>query len=318
MPKRVLIAPFFSDPQRATQLRELHPDLEVTFAHNDDEILEHIGEVDAFFGPATLEIVSAGKHLQWIQVPSAGVENYGYPELVNSNLILTNARGLYGIQLADHTMAFILSFSRCFNILMRRQHEEIWEDRKNFDSGELLGKTLLIVGLGGAGSQTAQRACAFGMNILAVDLREVEKPDTIDEIHPIDMLDQLLPRADYVSLCCPLTPKTEKLFSAQQFQAMKSTAYLVTVARGSVVDTESLVTALEQGEIAGAALDVTEPEPLPKGHPLWSMPNCIITPHSSGQSSAGRQRLFELLCNNLKRFVEDRPLLNVVDKSAGF
>jgi phosphoglycerate dehydrogenase-like enzyme len=318
VPKRVLITWPIGGEEKLAKLRSISPDLEIVTATTDDEALEKIGDAEGLFGWAKPELVRAGKKLRWIQVPSAGVENCMFPELTESDITLTNAQGIYGIQLGDHVMAFILAFSRCLNLLFARQQEGIWESRDNLTSHELLGTTLLVVGLGGAGTETAKRAKAFGMHIIGLDLVEKPMPDCVDEFHSVEALDEQLPRADYVAVCCPLTHRTRKLFGAAQFARMKPTAYFVTVARGGSVDTDALVAALEKGRIAGAGLDVTDPEPLPEGHPLWSMANCIITPHCSGQSPGASGRLYGILCENLKRFAAGKPLLNVVDKREGF
>lgn len=318
MPKRVLITWPIDGEEKLAKLRAVSPQLDIVTAATDQEALEKIADAEGLFGWATPELVRAGNKLRWIQVPSAGVENCMFPELIESDITLTNARGIYGVQLGDHVMAFILAFSRCLNVLFARQQQRVWESRDNLTSHELLGTTLLIVGLGGAGTETAKRARPFGMKIIAVDLVEKQKPPYVDELHPAEALDEQLPRADYVAVCCPLTHRTRKLFGKAQFERMKPTAYFVTVARGGIVDTDALVAALKNGQIAGAGLDVTDPEPLPEDHPLWSMPACIITPHCSGQSPGAAERLFDILCENLHRFAADKPLINVVDKREGF
>lgn len=316
MTLHVVVPPMSAE--ETARLSEISPNLEFVTADDDKEAIAKVADADAVYRFCTPELVRAGQRLRWIQMHSAGVENYLFPELVESDVTLTNARGIYGIQLADHVMAFVLAFSRCLNLLFDRQRKGVWESRSNLTCHELSGTTLLIVGLGGAGTETARRARCFGMNVLATKRRPGEKPDYVDELHSADGLDELLPRADYVALCCPLTHCTRKLFGPRQFELMKPTAVLTTVCRGGVVDTEALVAALESGQIAGAGLDVADPEPLPAGHALWKMPNCVITPHTSGQSPGADVRLLDLLCDNLARFASGRPLRNVVDKAEGY
>jgi phosphoglycerate dehydrogenase-like enzyme len=182
---------------------------------------------------------------------------------------------------------------------------------------EMEGETLLIVGLGGTGLALAKRAAGFDMRILAVTRSAKPAVQGVDHIGGADELHALLPQADHVAICCALTRETYHLFSDPEFAQMKPTAYIHTVTRGGIVDHDALVRALRAGEIAGAGLDVTEPEPLPPAHPLWGMDNVLITPHASGHSPHSGRRMFELLKENLRRFAAGEPLLNVVDKRVG-
>jgi phosphoglycerate dehydrogenase-like enzyme len=182
---------------------------------------------------------------------------------------------------------------------------------------ELGGKTLLVIGLGGIGSHIALRARAFGMRLLATDPKVLERPEYVEELHRPDAFRRLLPRADVVASAAPLTPETRKMIGANEFAAMKRGVIVLNVSRGGLIDTEALVSALASGQVAAAGLDVTDPEPLPKGHPLWRQ-NVVITPHTAGQSPAGRERAFLLFKENLRRFACGEMLLNIVDKQAGY
>jgi phosphoglycerate dehydrogenase-like enzyme len=175
-----------------------------------------------------------------------------------------------------------------------------------------------VVGLGGIGSEVARRGKGFGMEVLATRRSDTPPPHYVDRQARPDKLMELLPEADVVVLCVPLTKQTEGMIGARELEAFKPDAYLVNVARGKVVDTEALLEALEDGRLAGACLDVTDPEPLPPGHPLWTMPNVVITPHMSGRSELTAQRWRAVYLENLRRFGAGEPLLNVVDKSAGY
>jgi phosphoglycerate dehydrogenase-like enzyme len=186
--------------------------------------------------------------------------------------------------------------------------------RHTFPPGELAGQTLLVVGLGGTGLETARRAAGFGMRVLATRRRtDKPKPAFVEALHQPKDLHRLLPEADWVAVCVPLTPRTRDLFGDREFALMKQSAYIVCVTRGGIINTEALLRALEAGSIAGAGLDVTDPEPLPAGHPLWSRPEVIITPHASGHSPHADARMHELLCENAKRFSRGEALINVVD-----
>jgi phosphoglycerate dehydrogenase-like enzyme len=302
---------------QTAQLRAAAPDAELVEAAAD-EAPRLIVDADGAYGFVTPELLRAARKLRWVQVGSAGVETYLSPELVESEVVLTNAKGIYGTQLAEHTLAFIFAFARNFHVLWRRQQQEVWESRNALAPHELRGETLLVVGLGGTGYDTAWRAHALGMRVQAVTSTMRPFPDFIRKAGGKERLHEYLGEADYVALCCALTPETRKLFGDREFEAMKPTAYLTNVTRGGVIDTEALVRALERGAIAGAGLDVTDPEPLPPGHPLWRMENVILTPHTSGHSPHANGRMFALLKENLRRFVSGEPLLNVVDKRRGF
>jgi phosphoglycerate dehydrogenase-like enzyme len=303
--------------ERLAQLQAAAPGLELITYTNQEDALAKAGDVEGFNGTPTPELLRAAPRLRWIQVGSAGVEGYLFPALVASDVTLTNAKVIYGTHLADHLMAFILAFNRNLPHLWRCQQQQVWESRANMRPMEMAGETLLIVGLGGTGLALAKRAAGFDMRILAVTRSPKPPTPGVERIGGPDDLHTLLPEADHVAICCALTPETYHLFSDCEFQLMKPTAFIHTVTRGGIIDHDALVRALQAGEIAGAGLDVTEPEPLPRGHPLWAMPTVLITPHSSGHSPHSGQRMFELLKENLRRFAAGEPLLNIVDKQVG-
>jgi phosphoglycerate dehydrogenase-like enzyme len=291
-----------------------HVDFVSTTTH--EEAVREIADADALFGHwVTPELVRRAKKLRWIQVGHVGVEGIMFPELANSEIVLANARGTTGINIAEHVMAFILAFSRTINILVKRQMEKVWESRANLPVIEIAGETLGIIGLGSIGLQVAKRAHAFDMRLLAVDPTQTEKPDYVESLWKLDRLHDLLRQSDFVAICCPLTPETKGMMGAAEFRVMKPTAFLINIARGKIVNQAALVEALRAKEIAGAGLDATDPEPLPQDNPLWEMDNVIITPHHAGQSPKAPGRVFDLFCENLKHFVAGEPLINVVDKT---
>jgi phosphoglycerate dehydrogenase-like enzyme len=302
------------DDARLAQLRQSAPCVELAIAFGETEALVEAAEVDASYAYCSSELLSVAPRLRWVQVASAGVERYPLREMRARGITFTNAKGIYGTQLADHTLALILAFSRQLPFLFRAQQRQVWENRQNYPPGELEGQTLLIAGLGGAGLETARRARGFGLRVLATRHHvHLPKPDFVDEVHPPERLHDLLPEADWVAVCLPLAPATRNLFQDREFTLMKRTACIVCVTRGEIINTDALLRALEAGEIAGAGLDVTDPEPLPPGHPLWTKENVIITPHASGHSPHAGARMFNLLCENVGRFAAGQPLLNVVD-----
>ncbi len=264
------------------------------------------------------ELWKSAPRLRWVQSGGAGVERFLTPDFIASPIILTNAQGVYAIPIADHVMAFILHFSRQFNHLLRYQIERKWADWGEFALDELKDKTLGIVGLGGIGSEVARRAKAFGMRVIAIRRRPDMPAENVDEVRAADELAWLLQESDFVALCAALTPATRHLISAEQLRRMKSNAYLINIGRGGLIDEGALIAALRAGEIAGAGLDVFEQEPVPADSPLWGMSNVMVTPHVGGDSPRSHERLMDLFCENLRRYVAGEPLLNVVDKSEGY
>jgi phosphoglycerate dehydrogenase-like enzyme len=307
------------DEDELVRLRAAAPAVELVTAATREEALALAPGVEAAYGWCEPALVRAAPRLRWIQVGSAGVEGYLFPELVESPITLTNARAIYGIQLADHAMALILAFARELPELLRRQQAACWDDRRGLHSVELQGQTLLVVGLGGTGVELARRAAAFGMRVVATR-RHPGRPLSVgvERVEPPTALHDLLPAADYVAICCPLTPETRHLFGAAELARMKPTGVLVNVTRGGVVDHAALLESLQAGRLGGAGLDVTDPEPLPPDSPLWRLRHVIITPHSSGQSQGAGPRMLALLQDNLRRFAAGEPLLCVVDKTLGY
>ena len=303
--------------ERLAELRAATPGVELITYESAADALAKAGDVEGFYGTPTPELLRAAPRLRWVQVGSAGVERYLFSELVESDVTLTNAKVIYGSHLADHLMAFILAFNRNLPHLFRCQQREVWESRANLRAMEMAGETLLVVGLGGTGLAVARRAAAFDMRVVAVTRSAKPPTPGVEHIGRADELHALLPQADHVAICCALTPATYHLFADREFGLMRPTAFIHNVTRGGVIDHDALVRALRAGQIAGAGLDVTEPEPLPPGHPLWQMPNVLVTPHSSGHSPHSGRRMFDLLRENLRRFAAGEPLLNVVDQQAG-
>ncbi len=298
-------------------LRAAVPQVTIELATTEDEARERIVDADAFFGVITPPLLAAAHQLRWIQTPMAGLERYFFPALIEHPVVVTNMRGIFADMIPDHVMCYILCFARSMHISIRRQIEHRWapEDVKVV---HLPDSTLGIVGLGGIGYGVAQRAAPHGMRIIAVDPRREERPPEVAALWRPDRLDDLLAESDFVAVCAPETPETRGLFDATKFARMKPTAYFINVGRGRVVKLAALVDALRSKQIAGAALDVFEQEPLPADHPLWDMENVIITPHSAGFSAHREDRRLEVLRENLQRFATGQPLRNVVDKAAGY
>ena len=302
--------------ERVEELSRAVPEAELVSASGDD-VAREVALADALIGTCDRAAIRAGKKLRWVQAGTAGVEQCMFPELVKSDIVLTNVKILQGPEIADHAMALLLTLTRNTNIAVLNREKERW-GAEDYNPIELRGKTALVIGVGGVGTQVAERAAAFGMSILAVDPKDIPYMDSVEQVVKPDQLPRVLPEADVVFMCAPHTPKTEGMLGAEEFLLMKPGAYFINVSRGKTVQTDALVEALKSGHLAGAGLDVTDPEPLPKDHPLWDLSNVVLTPHVAWSSDQVWDRLMALFKENIRRFVEGLPLYNVVDKNKGY
>ena len=253
--------------------------------------------------------------LRWIHWTGAGVDALLFPELVASDVVLTNARGIFDRAMAEYVLGLILSFAKRYPETIRHQAERRWQHRL----GETVaGSRVLVVGVGSIGTEIGRMLKAAGLRVEGVGRRARASHPVFEIVHAHEHLDAVLPTADYVVVVVPLTDATREMFSTAQFEAMKSSARLINVARGAVVDEPALVEALRHGRIAGAALDVATVEPLPTESPLWDLPNVIISPHMSGDFIGYKQALASAFAENFRRYRSGQPLSNVVDKTLGF
>jgi len=284
-------------------------------------VMQEIADADGFVGDIRPEEVRAGKKLKWVQSMSAGVENFlflsGSNDLRDSNIVLTNNKIVQGPEIADHAMALLLSLTRRLPRYMKEMPDESL-DRRAFDGIELRGKTAVVIGVGGIGMQIAQRAWAFGMTVIGVDPEDKPFTPFLASVVKPDQIDQVIPKADVVFISAPHTERSHKEMGSHEFELMKEHSYFIAVSRGGVYDMNGLVKGLDSRRLAGAGVDVTDPEPLPKGHPLWKFDNVIITPHIAGRSDRDRERMVSTVKENLERFVDGKPLVNVVDKQKGY
>jgi phosphoglycerate dehydrogenase-like enzyme len=303
-------------PEWVAALQAAAPGVEIVEAA-EAEIVDAIRTADAFYGTIRPEWLAAASRLCWIQTPIAGLEHSMFPELVASPVTLTNMRGIYSDHIADHAYALLLALARGLPQFMRRQARHEWSTR-GVSAVHLPDATLGILGLGGIGRELARRAKASGMTVLAVDARPGARPDEVDELWSTDRLRELLERADFVAVCAPHTPETERLINREKLAWMKPSAFLINISRGIIVELTVLTDALQQRRLAGAALDVFETEPLPADHPLWDMENVLITPHAAWMGPDSEARRLDVLRDNLRRFAAGEPLLNVVDKARWF
>lgn len=265
------------------------------------------------------DLLGAAPGLQWIQTASAGVERHLSPRLRASRVVLTNASGVHAVNIAEHVLALLLGFARQLPHLAAAQQRREW-DRSALDQRfEAEGQTLVVVGLGAIGGSIARKAAALGLRVVGVR-RDAggEAPPGVERVVALDSLDDALARADHVVIALPLTPVTKGLFDAARIARLKQGAHLYNIARGAIVDTAALLDALQSGHLAGAGLDVTDPEPLPPTSPLWRLPQVVITAHTSGVTPQASRRLVDIVIDNLLRARDGRPLRNVVDRTLGY
>ena len=280
-------------------------------------------EADVVLGflvrPANL---AGARRLRWIHSTSAGVTGMLFPELVASDVTVTNARGLHADAMAEHALAMMLAFTRKLHVARDAQRAHEWTQSSAWEAapaiGSLAGATLGLVGFGAIGSAIAVRAKALGMRVLAVRRRPALDPAPADEQWPVSRLREVLPRVHWLAIVAPHTPETVHLIGREELALMRPDARLVNLGRGALVDQAALVDAIRERRIAGAALDVFEEEPLPATSPLWDLPEVIVTPHTSGLGPRLWERAMEQFTANLRRFVGGEPLENVVDKRAGY
>jgi phosphoglycerate dehydrogenase-like enzyme len=302
------------------QLAEAMPEVRVVIAEDQATAEREIVDAEAAFGWLPRELLAKAKRLRWLQAPQAApAAGYYYPEMVEHSLAVTNFREIFNDHISAHIMAFVLAFARGFQMYIPQQLRHEWKKPPE-DHGvvHLPDSTALIVGVGGIGGETARLASAFGMTVLATDARRTSPPPGVTEMHKPEALDALLPRADFVILTVPHTPSTEGFMHRARFQRMKRSAFFINIGRGMTTKLDDLVAALRAGEIAGAALDVYEQEPLPSEHPLWTMPNVLLTPHMAGYGPYLNDRRYQIIADNCRAFLDGKPLRNVVDKASWF
>ncbi|MFC4258370.1 D-2-hydroxyacid dehydrogenase [Marinobacter lacisalsi] len=253
--------------------------------------------------------------LEWIHATSAGVDALMFPALIDSDVAVTNARGIFDRSIAEYVLCTMLMFAKDFPRSMRLQAGHKWKHR---DTERAEGREVLIVGAGSIGRQIARLARGIGMNPHGIARRARNDDDDFIAVHANEQLFDQLAVADYVVIAAPLTPQTEGLFDQKAFAAMKESARLINIGRGPIVNTTDLIAALNKGQIAGAALDVFEEEPLPQDHPLWEMGNVILTPHMSGDFIGWRRALTDQFLENFDRWHQGEELFNNVDKKLGY
>jgi phosphoglycerate dehydrogenase-like enzyme len=279
-----------------------------------------LAAADAAIGVCSPEVLAKVKQLQWIQWPAAGVDRCA-PQLLRHEPrpLLTNLQRTMGPSMAEHVLGMMLVLSRHLDYFLKQQQQAHWvPDGTTPQLADLEGKTVLVVGLGGIGTEVARRAHALGMRVIATRASGRSGPDYVSYVGLPDELLKLAREADFVVNCAPLTPQTTAIFNREFFAALKPAAYFISVGRGRSTVTADLIAALESGRLAGAGLDVTDPEPLPADSALWRLPNVIITPHVSADTRVSDEQRKLVLVENLRRYAAGEPMLSVVDIERGY
>src|SRR5215472_1793242 len=290
------------------------------FVEIDKATPADIASADVTFGVCTVPVLQAARHLEWIQWPAAGVERcVQQPQLRERAPLVTNLQRTMGPSIAEHVIAMMLALSRHFEDFYREQAQGHWASEDSLPELEDVGgKTVLVAGLGGIGTEVARRAHALGMRVVATRASGREGPDFVSYVGLPDELPKLAKDADFIVNCLPLTPETTGIYNKEFFATMKRGAYFVSIGRGRSTVTADLVAALAQGTIAGAGLDVVDPEPLPPDNPLWHAPHLILTPHVSANTAVSREARNAVITENLRRYVAGDPMLSVVDITRGY
>ena len=318
-PKRIVVRG--ADDRRLAALREVAPGAAIVAASGDAEAVAAAAGADVLVGFCSPEVLAKATDVRWIQLMSAGVEEcVSLPEVKNRKLLVTNMQRVAAPVIAEHVIAMVLALSRGLPAFLAQQPAGSWSEEAAPPGSMRVvkDKTLLVVGLGGIGTEVARRAHGLGMRVVATRASGKTGPDFVAYVGLPDEMGKLAAGADVVVNATPLTPATTGIFDKKFFGAMKPKGFFINVGRGPSVVTADLVAALRDGRLAGAGLDVTDPEPLPRDHPLWRLPNVIVTPHVAAQSDLGREARWTIVRENLRRYVAGEPMLSVVDVERGY
>lgn len=306
------------DPQQRQTLSAIVPEAEVVYTAAEAVTPDQVSQAEIILGNLPIPLLQYAKRLKWLQLNYAGSDNYAAPGVLPEGVILTNASGCYGLAISECMLAGILQLIKRLDQYQRNQAQHIWRNEGEVSSIE--GSTTLVVGFGDIGSSFAQRMHALGSTVIGIRRNVTDKPDYVSALYQMDALDRLLPLADFVSLSLPNSPQTQKVMGARQFAEMKDSAILINVGRGSAVDTDALVSALNGGQIGGAVIDVVDQEPLPAEHPLWDAPHLVLTPHVTGNYNLPEtlRRIVNLSLRNLAAYLNGQPMESVVDFKTGY
>jgi len=313
----VMIVPSLEPGDRARILEAAGAGTALVEAKDAAAQRREIPDADVLFGRVAPDVYVLNRRLRYYHSIGAGVDAVLCPELVESDVVLASEKGTVGIHLAEHAFALLLGLTRGLQTALRRPDYTLREPIRRLQR-ELYELTMGIVGFGGTGREVARRALGFGMRVLAVDIEDVPAEPGVESVWKPERLHELLGLSDVVVIGLPLTKATRHLFTRDLFRRMRPGAILINVTRGEIVYGDDLLAALNEGLLWGAGLDVTDPEPLPPAHPLWTHPRVIVTPHTAGGSPRRAGRVIATFCENLRRLRDGRPLLGLIDKHKGY
>jgi len=298
------------------RLKQLLPDTEIIFRGYMKAEREEVLKADVIFGNVNPEYIAGAEKLKWVQLATAGSDTYA--PVIPPGVLLTNCTGAYGPAISEYMLAVLLSLLKRLPQYYENQMKGLWKYAGTV--GAIENSVCLVVGLGDIGGSFARKMKALGAYTIGVRRRDMRKPEYVDELHGMDALDSLLPRADVVALSLPQSPETRGIMNARRLALMKKGSILINVGRGSAVDQEALAEALNSEHLGGAALDVAVPEPLPPEDPIWKAKNILITPHVSGGWSlpSTLDRIMDIFMENLKAWQEGKTLRNLVDRESGY
>jgi D-3-phosphoglycerate dehydrogenase len=317
---KMLVSTIFQrDTERLSALERQHG-VQFVVPAEGESTTALIGDVDAVYGQLSADEFASSRQLRWVQAASAGVEwMWQVPGLVDSDVVVTNMRGAHAATIADHTFAMLLTHTRGLSRFAELQRDHQWAGWQQLTGLQALkDMTMGIVGFGNIGRAIARRAHGFEMHVLAADIETVPPGEGVAEVWPLARLNELCAASDVLVIAAPITPSSRGLVGPEQIRKLKRGSYLLSMSRGGIVDEPALIDALEEGHLAGAGLDVTATEPLPRGDPLWTASNLIVTPHTSAVSALTFELNWKILSENLGRFVRGEALTNLVDKRRGY
>jgi len=303
------------EPSDRERLERVLPDFTFVYEPSD----EVIARAEVALGEIPPSKLPLAKHLKWLQLSMAGTDPYTKdPTVLPSSVALTNATGAFGLAIAEHMIGCLFMLVKKLHLYRDHMASHLWQNRGSVDQIE--GRTVLVVGLGDLGRAFAAKMKALGCYVIGLRRTVASKPECVDEVTTSEHLDEMLPRADFVVLCLPGTSGTAGMMSRERLMRMKQGAYLINTGRGSAVDTDALCELLQSGYLGGAALDVTDPEPLPPSHPLWDCENALITPHISGKYYLPKtyKNIMDIFAENLRRYGAGEELKSRVDRQTGY
>ena len=301
-----------------THLEKIAPCAEVIYCPAAEVTKELVWKADVILGNVPADMIQNSPNLRWLQLNNAGTEGYCTPGVLPEEAILTNATGTYGMAISEHMLAMLFMLQKRLDTYYQQQKNHNWKKQEHMMVVE--GSTTLVIGLGDIGTAFAEKMHAMGSRVLGIRRTMQPKPDAVESQYTMEHLHELLPQADVVALSLPAWKETQGVIGKEELKLMKKTTVILNVGRGSAIDTDALSDALYTGEIFGAGLDVTDPEPLPPDHPIWNAPHTIITPHVSGRYDlpATLEKIWNLILDNLERWEKGRDLKNVIDLSTGY